>query len=345
MTVIDTQPVQRAPETARRMAEAAQGLLASLRTKQRDTLHLPFGDDRFIWDWLPGEPRPRKGVRLLHLNDAQQAWVLKLIDAALDSRAAHQLNQTRQLERILRQFEKDSPEVIFVVRDPEQYWVAVFGEPGGSEPWGWGITGHHISIHFTVVDGDLVGPWPMFLGAEPSTVKFTVEHAPPVGYRNLAEEEDLARALLASFTPEQRAVAILNREVPWDVFTHSAGHNTRLPDRMLMPTGLRYADMTGQQREQLIGLIRHYATRPSAEVAEIEWRKLERAGFDEVSFAWIGTEERGKGHYYNIVGPTFMVEYDNVQHDANHLHTLWRDFTNDFGQDLLAEHYAAGHGS
>ena len=345
MTVIDTQPVQRAPETARRMAEAAQGLLASLRPKQRDTLHLPFGDDRFIWDWLPGEPRPRKGVRLLHMNDAQQAWAFKLIDAALDSRAAHQLNQTRQLERILRQFEKDSPEVIFVVRDPEQYWVAVFGEPGGNEPWGWGITGHHISIHFTVVDGNLVGPWPMFLGAEPSTVRFTVEHAPPVRYRNLAEEEDLARALLASFTPEQKAVAILNREVPWDVFTHSAGHNTRLPDRTLMPTGLRYADMTGPQREQFIGLIRHYATRPSAEVAEIEWRKLERAGFDEVSFAWIGTEERGKGHYYNIVGPTFMVEYDNVQHDANHLHTLWRDFTNDFGQDLLAEHYAAGHGA
>jgi hypothetical protein len=101
--------------------------------------------------------------------------------------------------------------------------------------------------------------------------------------------------------------------------------------------------MSGQQREQLIGLIRHYATRPSAEVAEIEWRKLERAGFDEISFAWIGTEERGKGHYYNIVAPTFMIEYDNVQHDANHLHTLWRDFTNDFGQDVLAQHYAEHH--
>jgi hypothetical protein len=101
--------------------------------------------------------------------------------------------------------------------------------------------------------------------------------------------------------------------------------------------------MTGQQREQLVALIRHYATRPSAEVAEIEWRKLERAGFEEVAFAWIGTEERGKGHYYNIVGPTFMIEYDNVQHQANHLHTLWRDFANDFGQDLLAQHYADHH--
>jgi hypothetical protein len=101
--------------------------------------------------------------------------------------------------------------------------------------------------------------------------------------------------------------------------------------------------MTGEQREQLVGLIRHYASRPSAEVAEIEWRKIERAGFDEVTFAWIGTDEPGKGHYYNIVGPTFMVEYDNVQHNATHLHTLWRDFTNDFGQDLLAQHYAESH--
>ena len=153
----------------------------------------------------------------------------------------------------------------------------------------------------------------------------------------------MARALLASFSPEQKARAVLQREIPWDLLTHSAGHNTRLPDRTLLPTGLPYPDMTGEQRTQLIALIRHYATRPSPEVAEIEWRKLERAGFDGISFAWIGTEERGKGHYYNIVAPTFMIEYDNVQHDANHLHTLWRDFTNDFGQDLLAQHYAEGH--
>ena len=343
MSVTDVQTAERAPQTARRMAEAARGLLGALNAKQLKALHLPFGDDRFVWDWLPGEFRPRVGVRLLHMNGEQQQWVFDLISAALDERANRQVHQTRQLERILREFEKHSEEVVFAVRDPEQFWVAIFGEPGGREPWGWGITGHHISIHFTVVDGDLVGPWPLFIGAEPSTVAFTVEHAPPVGYRNLPEEEDLARVLLASFSPEQKARAILDREIPWDLLTHSAGHNTRLPDRTLLPTGLPYTDMTGDQRAQLVGLVRHYATRPAAEVAEIEWRKLERAGFDGLSFAWIGTEERGKGHYYNIVGPTFMIEYDNVQHNATHLHTLWRDFSNDFGQDLLALHYADHH--
>jgi hypothetical protein len=343
MSVVDTQSVQRAPATARRMADAAQGLIASLNARQRERLYLPFGDERFVWDWLPGEARPRVGVRLLHMNDDQQRWVQALLEAALGSRAARQVNQARQLEANLRQFEKYSPDVVFVVRDPEQYWVAVFGEPGGREPWGWGVTGHHVSVHFTVVDGDVVGPWPLFIGAQPSTVTETVEHGMPVGFRNLPEEEDRARALLATFTPEQRAVAILDREIPWDLITHSAGHNTRLPDRTLMPRGLPCADMTGEQREQLIGLVRHYATRPSDEVAAIECRKLERAGFDEITFAWIGTEERGKGHYYNIIGPTFMVEYDNVQHNATHLHTLWRDFTNDFGQDLLAQHYAEHH--
>src|SRR5438067_7726216 len=185
MSVIDTQTAQRAPTAAQRMAEAAQGLLASLRPRQLNLLQLPFGDDRFIWDWLPGEPRPRKGVRLLHMTDEQQHWVLKLIDASLSSRAARQANQTRELEAILRQFEKHNPDVIFVVRDPEQYWVAVFGEPGGAKPWGWGITGHHVSLH-----------------------------------------------------------------------------------------------------------------------------------------------------YYNIVGPTFMIEYDHVQNNATHMHSLWRDFTNDFAQDI-----------
>src|SRR4051812_9539698 len=216
MNVTDVQPVERAPRTAQRMAEAANGLLGSLNAKQLGVLHRTFGDERFVWDWLPGEPRPRIGVRLLHMNDSQQQWVMDLIDASLDGRAAHQVNQTRQLERILREFEKNSEEVIFVVRDPEQYWVAVFGEPGGREPWGWGITGHHVSIHYTVVDGDLVGPWPLFIGAEPSTVTMAVDHGLPVGFRNLPDEEDLARALLATFTPEQRSVAILDREIPWD---------------------------------------------------------------------------------------------------------------------------------
>lgn len=343
MSVVDMQLVQRAPRTAGRMAEAARGLLASLNQRQLERLHLPFGDDRFVWDWLPGEARPRVGVRLLHMNETQQKWVHALIEAALGGRAAIQVEQARKLEANLRQFEKTSPDVVFVMRDPEQYWVAVFGEPGGREPWGWGITGHHVSIHFTIADGDLVGPWPLFIGAQPSTVTHALEHGMPVGFRNLAEEEDLARALLATFTPEQRAVAILDREIPWDLITHSMGHNTRLPDRTLMPRGLTFADMTGEQRERLVGLIRHYATRPSDEVAAIEWQKLERAGFDEISFAWIGSEERGKGHYYNIVGPTFMVEYDNVQHNATHLHTLWRDFSNDFGRDLLAQHYAEHH--
>lgn len=321
------------------MAEAAQGLLASLRARQLERLHLPFGDDRFVWDWLPGEARPRVGVRLLHMTEDQQYWVLALVVAALDCRATQQVHEARALEAILRRFEKVNPDIIFVVRDPEQYWVAVFGEPGGKEPWGWGITGHHVSVHVTVVDGDLVGPWPLFIGAQPSTI----EHGPRAGFRNLPDEEDLARALLATLTPEQRAVAILQRDVPWDLLTHSAGHNTRLPDRTLLPRGLAYADMTGEQRGQLLGLVRHYATRPTAEVADIEWRKLERAGFDQIAFAWIGSEERGNGHYYNIVGPTFMVEYDNVQNNATHLHTLWRDFTNDFGHDLLAQHYADHH--
>ncbi len=335
MSVIDTQTAQRAPTTAQRMTEAAQGLLASLRPRQTNLLHLPFGDDRFVWDWLPGEPRPRKGVRLLHMTDEQQTHVMALIDAALSSRAARQANKTRQLEAILRQFEKSNPDIIFVVRDPEQYWVAVFGEPGGAEPWGWGITGHHVSIHMTVVDRDIVVPWPMFIGAQPSTI----QHGPEAGFRNLPEEEDLARALLSSFSAEQKAVAILGQDVPWDVFTH----NTPQPDRSALPTGLTYADMTGEQRSQLIGLVRHYAQRPAEDVAAIEWAKLERAGFDQISFGWLGSEERGKGHYYNIVGPTFMIEYDHVQNNATHMHSLWRDFTNDFAQDILAEHYASHH--
>src|SRR4051812_38768407 len=114
MSAIDTEAIQRAQLTASRMAEAARGLLVSLGTRQRERLALPWSDERFIWDWLPGEARPRVGVRLLHMTDEQQRWVLALLDAALGTRAARQVNDARRLEAHLRQFEKINPDVIFV---------------------------------------------------------------------------------------------------------------------------------------------------------------------------------------------------------------------------------------
>jgi len=92
-----------------------------------------------------------------------------------------------------------------------------------------------------------------------------------------------------------------------------------------------------------VGVIKYYIGRVSDEIATQEWDKVERAGLDGITFAWGGPVEKGAGHYYAIQGPTFIVEYDNTQNDSNHIHSVWRTFAGDWGEDILAQHYAASH--
>jgi hypothetical protein len=197
------------------------------------------------------------------------------------------------------------------------------------------VGGHHIGISMTVVDGDVVAPTPLFFGANPATVR----HGPATGQRTLAEEEDLARTLLGSLDASQQQIAIVAPVAPADILTE----NFRRVDPELPPAGIRYADLTGEQRGHLVALIRHYVTRAADEVSDGAWTRIERAGLDGAGFAWAGPAARGAGHYYAVKGASFLIEYDNTQNDANHIHSVWRDFTGDWGEDVLAAHYVAAH--
>jgi hypothetical protein len=167
-----------------------------------------------------------------------------------------------------------------------------------------------------------------------------VPHGPHEGLRILPDEEEFARALLAALDPAQRDVAVALASAPPDVLTR----NDPVADPAVLPTGLSYARMTGEQRELLRRLVRLYFDRAPIEVADASWRDVVDAGLDAVTFSWAGPDERGQGHYYAVSGPTFLLEYDNTQDDANHIHSVWRDLRNDWGEDLLSAHYAAHHG-
>jgi len=173
---------------------------------------------------------------------------------------------------------------------------------------------------------------PLFFGANPAEVR----HGQEKGLRILSVEEDLARGLLGQLTPDQRRVAIVDPQAPDDILTK----NYRAIQPGMAPQGLAFGDMAQASREQLVRLIRHYVDRSAGEMAANAWRDIEHAGLDPVTFAWAGPQEPGHGHYYAVVGSTFLIEYDNTQDGANHVHSVWRDFTNDFGGDVLAEHYA-----
>ena len=330
---VDVSVSYRAPATARAMAEAATRFLDSLNPAQREYATFPFaGDERYIWNY---RPTPRNGLRMINMTKEQQALAMALVDAGMSKRSADQARWIMDLEEILKAHEVQDGRVFQGWRDFEYYWFSVFGDPNGSAPWGWRVGGHHIGLHFTIVDREMVAPTPCFLGANPAQVRY----GPHTGKRALPEEEDLPRALVQSLQGADREKAVFSAEAPPDIMSDAY----RSLDRFLLPRGIAYSALSGDQRDKLVGVVKHYIGRVSDEVAGQEWDKIERAGLDGITFAWGGPVEKGAGHYYAIQGPTFMVEYDNTQNNSNHIHSVWRTFAGDWGEDILAEHYAANH--
>jgi hypothetical protein len=324
---------RRAPTAAQAMTDAAQRFLDALSDEQRSKATFPFdGDERYFWHYTPID---RNGLPLKEMSAAQRERAWELMASGLSASGNDTARQIIDLEPILREAERLEGRTDGPIRDSERYWFSVFGTPGGREPWAWRAGGHHIGISLSVIDSEYVAATPLFFGANPAEVR----HGPETGLRTLAEEEDLARRLLGSLDAGQKQVAIVMPVAPDDILTE----NFRRVDPDLPPDGIRYADLSGEQRGHLVALVRRYVTRATDEVSAGAWARIEQAGLDGVGFAWAGPETRGQGHYYAVKSDQFLIEYDNTQNDANHIHSVWRDFADDWGEDLLAAHYAATH--
>ena len=332
-----------APTAAREMARAASHFLATLDPERRVVAQFDFDDDeRYQWNYRPdgfrwnGRTVWHEGLRLINMTGPQQQAALSLLDAGLSSYGADRTRAIMTLERALRETERVTHWEQHVVRDPELYAFAIFGEPGNPTAWAWRAGGHHLGVHFTVVDGDLVAPTPLFFGANPAEVR----HGPDPGLRTLPEEEDRARDLLHSLDPARRAVAIVSATAPRDILTDAY---RGAPYPLRPPRGVSFGVMSADERERLRKLIRLYVDRLTEEIATTQWRRIEQAGLDCITFAWAGGSEPGQPHYYAVKGPTFLIEYDKTQDEANHIHSVFRDVTNDWGEDLLAAHYLRVH--
>lgn len=216
-----------------------------------------------------------------------------------------------------------------LLRDPERYFFSIFGTPSTRNTWGWRVEGHHMSLNFTVVKGTLVAASPSFFGANPAEVR----EGPKKGTRILGPEEDAARSLIESLDASQRETAIINTTAPNDIVTLA---NVKIDP--LLPAGIPASALTASQRGLLRKLIDVYTGHMADDIAADRLTRIEKAGWDRVTFAWAGPVERGQKHYYRVQGPTFLIEYDNTQNDANHIHSVWREFKGDFGADLLREH-------
>jgi hypothetical protein len=316
----------RAADAAGEMAAAAKSFLAALTPEQKQKATFGFTDDeRKNWHFIP---RARKGLSYKEMTPDQRKLASALLNTGLSQRGYEKAVAIMSLEAVLADIEKGRG----AVRDPELYFVSIFGTPG-TAPWGWRVEGHHLALNFTAPGGASPIVTPNFFGSNPGEVK----SGPKAGTRVLGAEEDLGRALVKMLTDEQRKTAIILEKAPADVFND--------PKRVepTKPEGISRAHLTPEQDAALVKLVKEYVFRCRPDVAAADWARVEKAGPDKLFFAWAGGLEPGQPHYYRVQGGHFVLEYDNTQNDANHVHSLWRDFDRDFGNDALKAHRDAAH--
>ena len=310
------------------LADAATGWIDTLDAGQRARGVRGFGDaSRTDWHFVP-KPE-RKGVQLRDMTAAQEAAALALLRATVSHGGYEKSVAIMSLDEILRRLEGNRAKNI---RDPKRYFFTVFGTPSDTGTWGLSIEGHHLSLNVTVRDGVVVDSTPQFLGANPAEVRTTFASLPEAGHRVLGDEEALAFDLVRSLDAAQRTTAVIAAEAPREIRAAGEPQPSTEP-----PAGIAHADLEPGQRDVLRALIETYAGVMPDDVADERMRLVETApgGWDAVRFAWLGALEPGIGHAYRVTGPTFLIEFVNVQPDAegnpaNHIHCVWRDRTGDF---------------
>ncbi len=310
-----------AADPAPSMAMSANAFLAALQPAKREKANIPFhSEERLNWHFVP---KSRLGLPLKQMSPEERQAALTLLKASLSANGLKKVDTIRSLEEVLRAIEGNDR------RDPEQYYFTVFGEPSEQGAWGWRYEGHHASFNWTVVDGRIVASSPQFLGSNPADVN----DGPRKGTRVLAAEEDLGRALVKSLSADQSQQAILSSSAPAGLFTGNSRQAAMQEDK-----GIAWGKLTAEQQGLMLSLIQEYASTQTVAAAQSRLARV-KAELANIKFAWMGGREKGQGHYYRIQGPTFLIEYDNIQNNANHIHTVWREFKGDWGKDVLADHY------
>lgn len=327
-------------QTLPEIQTASTNFLITLTDDQTATIQHDFNDStRTRWTNLPVGLAARPGLRYGELSEESRIEFHRLLSTLFSSQGYLKTTSILQLDDILNVVYETAYErgeipdqAIEQIRNLnwalENYYIAFYGEPGPADPWGMKFEGHHISYNLTA-SGDEFSITPLFLGSDPAEVKIT-KYA---GIRVLSKEEDYGMKLINAFTDEQKTVATLSRDVPNDILT-----NPSSSQRLTEYWGIKGSELNTHQKELLRRLISEYIKNLEHEKSHYYLDKIEHSGIDEIYFAWIGSYERLSPHYYVVNGPDFLIEYDNAGRGGNHIHTIWREKENDFGEDLLRDH-------
>ena len=324
----DTKPRQITGANLSDMAKTASVFLQTLSEKQKAKIQFGFNEEeRYNWHYIP---RSRKGLTLNEMTGQQIKDAFALLRTALSDTGFNKASSIIQLENILREVESRPSNDTY--RDAGNYFFSIFGNPATDKIWGWRLEGHHVAFNFSSKDNRLVSGTPGFLGSNPAVVLSGSEK----GKYILKDETELGFALLYSLSKEQKDKAIISNKAPGEILTAASRH-AMIND----PKGILYNELNSSQQQIFMQLLSIYIHRYTRSFAQVMMKEIEAAGLNNLRFAWAGDQQPGIGHphYYRIQGPTIIIEYDNVQNDANHIHTVIRDLKNDFGGDELLKHY------
>lgn len=316
-------------QTPDHMVQASK-FLATLDDSLKARAVYTYDDsERFNWWFVP---RSRNGLSFHDMNPAQRAAAMSLLKASLSGQGYQKASGILALEAILRDVEGRGANDSY--RDPQNYYFTFFGTPSADEPWGWRIEGHHLALNFTSLKGAIEASTPSFMGANPAVVPRGAER----GKQVLKQETDLGFILVNSLSKDQLKTARFSDTAPSEIISGNDRNAS-----MLEPKGISYRELNDDQKKIFLQLLEVYVKNYQLGFSTKLMARIRKAGIENLSFAWAGSMQPGAGHYYRIQGPMLLIEYDNTQNNANHVHTVVRDLTNDFAEDILREHYQKEH--
>ncbi len=319
---------------AQTMSEQVLNFLQDLPPELRETTVFTMpAEERRTFVYVPAI---RKGTPLSKFSEQQKAQIRNILKTSLSEKGYWKSQEIMALEEVLFELENNQYKMSdgSLLRDPLKYHFFVFGNPAGESPWGWKFEGHHLSLNFTLSGSEIVSGTPAFMGSNPAVIRENGS----IRLQVLRQETELGFALVNSLSNEQLSIARFS-----DVA--SGGIVTRMEPRarLLDPAGIAYSDLNEQQKRMFRELLNVYIDNYQLGFADKLRNKIENAGIESLSFAWAGALEPGNGHYYRIQGANLLIEYDNTQNNGNHVHTVVRDLTNDFAEEILRMHYENEH--
>jgi hypothetical protein len=303
---------------------AARAFLSSLSPAHSNRASFAFSSaERIRWHWTVPAAVPRNGLSLGAVSAGSRRLALALLRASSSPYGYRKALDIMALQGVLRRMSTGVNDTF----DPDNYFVSVFGTPG-ARTWGWRLEGHHLSRHFTVVEGTVVAE-PFFLGAWPTRAGSAFRSVGR-GYRTMPREEDAAREIVLLLDPRLRQQVVFSTESLTDHVTQNAASV-----RPLDSVGVAMADLPSAAQRRVLEIIRTYLANHPAAMARDALARIQRAGIGRTRFGWAGSTRRGVPHYYRLQGPTFLLEFDNSRNSGTHIHSVWRDFERDFGSHLL----------